>query len=120
MFLWNHHILALFLSKFVGIDSTNLSDWFLFPVDVCEGSGDSGSRCSAVEVAAKTSSSSEGYTSMFSSTGWSVFSIVLSGHTIRLSLTRIVLIKFLGCMKDLFNPFQSYKNQAVYILRKSR
>ena len=115
MFLWSHHILPPFLSKFVGIGSPNLSGCFLFLVEVRDGSGGSGCWCSAADVVAEASSWCESSTTVFwscgcdrdmvSSTADSVFTLSSSSLAIWLSLTRIVHVEFLGCVKDVFKPF---------------
>ena len=119
MFLWNHHILPPFLSKFVGIGSPNLSGCFLFLVDVREGSEVLGCWCCADDMAAEASSWSEGPTSVFwsccsdwdivSSTAGSVFTLSWSSLAIWLSPTRIVRAEFSGCLKDVLKPFLMMK-----------
>ena len=119
MFLWNHHILPPFSSKFVAIGSQNLSVCFLFLVDVREGSGGLGCWGSAADVAAEAWFWCEGPTSVFwscasdwdmvSSAACSVFTLSSSSLTIWLSLTRIVRVKFLSFMKDVFKPFLMMK-----------
>ena len=119
MFLWNHHILAPFLSMFVGIGYPNLSGCFLFRVDIREGSGRSGCWCSADDMAAKASSWCEVPTSVFwicgfdwdmvSSTDCSVFTLSSSSLAIWFSLTGIVCVEFFDSIKDVFKPFLMMK-----------
>ena len=125
MLLWNRHILPPFLSKFVGIGSPNLSGYFLFLIDVREGSEVSGCWCSADDVAAEASSWSCP-TSVFwswcsdwdmvSSTAGSVFTLSSSSLAIWMSLTRIVRAQFSGCMKDVFKPFLIMKVAGTVIV----